>query len=262
MILLATAMAAAAAAQPVPKPIGPPSAWVRAADYPPAAILAGEEGIVGFRLGVDEQGRTVACTITQSSGSALLDGTTCRLMTLRARFQPAKDAEGKAVASAFQSRTKWVIPQFRPPSPGLLVTTVSVSPNGTVEKCTAQASGDVPPMAEDMSCHALAQPAQALMLKSQAVTYKTLRSAIAVSVGARKYTIDGSGWGTLILRRAHEMEMSPTGKPLRCTAIASVGGNLADDPCVRLRKLMTVPASAEKPAHVMSFDTVIYGEKR
>ncbi len=262
MILLATALAAAAAAQPVPKPIGSPASWVRPGDYPPAAIVGGEEGMVAFKLGVDDQGRTVQCTITQSSGSAVLDATTCRLMMLRARFQPATDAAGKPVASIFASRTRWTLPPFRPPSPGLLVTTVAVSSDGKVEKCSVETSGAVPPAAKELSCRALDQPGQAQMLRGQAANFKTIRSATAVSVGAAKYAIDGSSWGTLILRRAHELETGANGKAIRCTVIATVGGNPADDACVRTRKLAPLPPSSEKPAHVIRFDTVIYGEKR
>ena len=262
MILLATAMAAVAAAQPVPKPIGTPAAWVRPDDYPAAAIVAGEKGTVGFKLGVDEKGRAVTCAITQSSGSALLDAATCRLMIHRARFEPATDAKGRPVASSFSSRTRWVLPEFRPPNPGLLVTTIALAADGTVEKCSAEASGGVPPAAKDLSCRALSQPAQAQLLKAQAPTFKTIRSATAVSVDGQKFAIDGSGWGTLILRRAHDVEVGATGKPIRCIVIASVGGNPADDACVRMRKLVALPASTEKPAHLMSFDTVVYGEKR
>ena len=262
MFILLAAVAAAGA-QPQPKPIAHPGTWITAADYPAAAIMAGESGTVGFTLGVDEQGRTVQCTITQPSNSAVLDSTTCRLMALRARFEPARDAKGKAIPSTFQSRMRWVLPAFRPPIPGLLVTTVELSPDGKVEKCSTEATDAVPQPARDLACRNVQSGVEASFLKAHAATYKRLRSATGISVGDRKFAVDGSPWGTLILRRAHLMEFGPKGQPLRCTVTASVGGNLADDPCVRLRKVVALPAaSGEKPAHVASFETAVFGENR
>lgn len=86
------------------------------ADYPAAALRAGEQGTVRFRLDVAANGRVTACTISGSSGSASLDSTTCRLMTMRARFEPARDRLGRPVADSFESRIAWRIEQ-PPPDP-------------------------------------------------------------------------------------------------------------------------------------------------
>jgi protein TonB len=81
--------------------------YVSRADYPASAVRAGEEGEVAFRLGIGPDGRVSACTIIRSSGSAALDGTTCRIMRSRARFTPARDAAGRAVADSMQSSLRW-----------------------------------------------------------------------------------------------------------------------------------------------------------
>ena len=78
-------------------------------DYPAAALQAGEQGVVHFRLEVGQNGRVTNCTITTSSGSAALDAWTCRIMTTRARFEPARNAAGKAVADTVTSRIGWKI---------------------------------------------------------------------------------------------------------------------------------------------------------
>lgn len=79
-------------------------------DYPDAAIRNEEQGTAEFELRIDARGRVDQCTITSSSGSALLDSTTCRIMRSRARFSPARDASGQDVPDVVRSRIRWVIP--------------------------------------------------------------------------------------------------------------------------------------------------------
>lgn len=78
-------------------------------DYPAQALDRNEEGTVGYRLRVDAQGKVADCVIEISSGSGWLDSQTCRLMWLRARFSPARDANGKAVESETRARVTWAI---------------------------------------------------------------------------------------------------------------------------------------------------------
>lgn len=114
-----------------PPPPGPPL-WIRVRparapaalatlfssdDYPAAAVRAGEEGAVGFRLDVGKDGRVAACTVTASSGSAALDSTTCQLLTMRARFQPARDHQGKPTEDKVSGRIVWRLPEPEPPPP-------------------------------------------------------------------------------------------------------------------------------------------------
>jgi TonB family protein len=80
------------------------------ADYPDAAVREGAEGRTGFTLNVDARGRVTNCTIEQSSGSTLLDEVTCRLMMTRARFLPARDVAGSAIADTYSSTINWVLP--------------------------------------------------------------------------------------------------------------------------------------------------------
>jgi protein TonB len=81
------------------------------ADYPSAALRAGDAGVVGFRLEVDAGGKVTNCTVTSSSGSALLDSTTCTLLRRRARFTPAEAAGGVKIPSSYPSRIRWTIPK-------------------------------------------------------------------------------------------------------------------------------------------------------
>jgi TonB family protein len=84
-------------------------------DYPPAALRAGEEGMTEFRIQVDIKGRVTGCTVTRSSGSATLDSETCRMLVVRARFEPALDSEGRPTPAETRGRIVWRLPQ--PPAP-------------------------------------------------------------------------------------------------------------------------------------------------
>lgn len=90
---------------------GNPGTWVTNADYPAAAVQAKESGTTGFSLDIGTDGRVTNCTVTSSSGSALLDTTTCTLLTRRARFTPARDNKGNPAPDTFSSRFRWTLPE-------------------------------------------------------------------------------------------------------------------------------------------------------
>jgi protein TonB len=77
------------------------------ADYPKAASRAGAQGEVLVRFTVEPSGRVGACTVVRSSGNADLDGTTCRLIQQRYRFEPARDAAGRTVAEEKAWLQRW-----------------------------------------------------------------------------------------------------------------------------------------------------------
>jgi TonB family protein len=86
-------------------------------DYPTEAIAKNEQGAVTFRLTVGSDGGVSDCAILGSSGSALLDATTCRILAERARFKPAADAKGKLVSDSHTGRITWRLPTDNSPDP-------------------------------------------------------------------------------------------------------------------------------------------------
>lgn len=88
----------------------PPHALLTSRDYPASALRAEEQGRTLVRLAVTRRGRVSDCTIVRSSGSAALDGATCRILQERARFRPARDARGRAVADQVVTAIAWQIP--------------------------------------------------------------------------------------------------------------------------------------------------------
>ncbi len=93
-MLVAVACSARAdnARQPVSRT--PLQSLVSPLDYPAEALAKKEQGDVRLRLEVDSDGRVRSCSIVKSSGSHSLDAATCRIMSHRARFNPATDNEG------------------------------------------------------------------------------------------------------------------------------------------------------------------------
>lgn len=90
---------------------GNPGDWVTTDDYPPSALRNNEAGVTAFKLDVGADGRVTNCSITKSSGFSDLDETACRLLQRRARFKPAKDAQGNGIASSYSSAVRWQIPK-------------------------------------------------------------------------------------------------------------------------------------------------------
>ncbi|QUL36473.1 TonB family protein [Erythrobacter sp. JK5] len=92
-------------------PSNRPSRWITDRDYRPRWIREGRAGRAGFRLEISAAGEVTGCTITRSTGHAVLDAATCDLITSRAKFDPAKDSAGKKVPGSFSSSVNWEIPE-------------------------------------------------------------------------------------------------------------------------------------------------------
>jgi TonB family protein len=86
-------------------------------DYPLAALRAGEEGRVQVHLQIGADGIVSRCDVTGSSNSASLDSTTCRLLSDRARFRPARNPAGKAVRDTAVTAIVWKIADESGPPP-------------------------------------------------------------------------------------------------------------------------------------------------
>lgn len=92
-----------------PRPRGLLNSFFTDDDYPSAAFRTGATGITRSRLTIAPEGRVSVCTVTQSSGNALLDATSCSLAKRRARFLPAHDATGAAIEGSFDMTFHWDI---------------------------------------------------------------------------------------------------------------------------------------------------------
>ena len=86
-------------------------------DLRAAEAVIGPGGIVGVRYTVETDGSVTHCGIMRSSGNGVLDATTCRLIELRFRYRPWRDASGRPIRSTVVRNQAWVN-QRAPPSRG------------------------------------------------------------------------------------------------------------------------------------------------
>lgn len=94
-----------------PSPRGRPQNWATQADYPSRAQREEREGVTRFTVTVGLDGRVSNCTVVSSSGHSDLDEATCRLITRRARFEPATDGDGKETTGTWTSSVRWQLPE-------------------------------------------------------------------------------------------------------------------------------------------------------
>lgn len=78
------------------------------ADYRRARPPEGAAGTVGVSFRVRTDGRVDQCTVIRSSGFAVFDEATCRLLTQRFRFRPARDAAGRPIDWTIRTEYTWV----------------------------------------------------------------------------------------------------------------------------------------------------------
>jgi protein TonB len=88
-----------------------PLGWVTNNDYPQIALRRGWEGDLTYALDVGADGRVDDCRIVNSSGRQTLDDVACRMITRRARFDPATNSSGDAIAGTYRGAVSWMIPE-------------------------------------------------------------------------------------------------------------------------------------------------------
>lgn len=92
-----------------PRPQTDPAAWFRrrvdATDPFPHRWPG--EAMVAYRVWIGKDGRVARCMIVRSTGYGSLDRATCEALTRYGRFEPARDAEGRAVPGLWSGRTLW-----------------------------------------------------------------------------------------------------------------------------------------------------------
>src|SRR3569623_237383 len=129
-----------------PVPIGSTVAWFLPSDYPKEAKRAGEQGRVVAIVSVDALGNVAGCKVEVSSGSAILDATTCELVRARAKFKPGRYEHGRPVASTYLIPPRWVLPDVRTKleGPWRIVPTQRVNRAGEVDSCKVEKSSQAP----------------------------------------------------------------------------------------------------------------------
>lgn len=94
-----------------PTPTESPAKWLSDSDYPKGAIAKGRNGIVQFRLDIDPEGKIAGCYILDRTEPDDFAATSCRVISRRAKFKPALDADHKPVRSYFVSSVRFLMAQ-------------------------------------------------------------------------------------------------------------------------------------------------------
>lgn len=92
-------------------PRGNPGMWVRNSDYRTSWIRREMTGTASFSLQISASGRVTGCTITRSTGHSALDQATCRLVSKRAKFTPARDDKGAVTSGNYSNSVTWRLPE-------------------------------------------------------------------------------------------------------------------------------------------------------
>ena len=82
---------------------------IRNDDYPINMIERDEQGGVAALLRIDETGAISDCKAYQIEGHRDWEKIICRIVKKRARFNPARDASGKAVSSYILTPMIWFV---------------------------------------------------------------------------------------------------------------------------------------------------------
>jgi|GEM_PF-1157918 len=204
-------------ASPPPRPGEPARARANLAslfsddDYPSEAVREREQGTVGFRLEVGADGQVADCTITSSSGHATLDSTTCRLLTERARFTPARDPQGRPTTDSVVGRITWRLPEeeLTPFKPSLTVETMTVNPAGEAV-CTTATDGQP---AKPASCDS-DEIIAAFAREGGTIVEATMVTAITPE--GESELADHGNHGRPIVEAESVLSIAPDGSVLEC----------------------------------------------
>ena len=93
--------------QAAAKVVAAPSTWIIGGPIAIDTRRGRYKGTVAVRFTVGLDGRLSNCTTAQSSGNSDLDALTCRTLVQRARFTPARGAQGQPMASQAVATYVW-----------------------------------------------------------------------------------------------------------------------------------------------------------
>jgi TonB family protein len=224
-LVLAAAAAIAAVADPQPaRPTQDLYRWFTADDYPTAALVRNGQGTVRFRLTIDPQGVVSHCAVEATSGDADLDRVTCEVLRSRARYHPARDAAGQAVAGSDSGLITWRLPttDTRPPLElTRMISRMRLEPSGGVV-CTFTVNGAAVQTRPGDECGLLKNSGWDRGLRNldpgATVTYVyTIRPIEAPPAPAA----DDAGYGTLLMESRARASIGPDGRTTDCRTTLS-----------------------------------------
>lgn len=190
-------------------------------DYPPTAAARGAQGTSGFRLAIGADGAVTGCTITRSSGDSALDAATCAILLGRARYAPARDAAGRAIAGKDYGRVTWRLP---PPEPGMpfarFVTISRLRSNGAGRiDCTVTTNGVAETDVGPSHCGDLAGGGANEMLQRASAPMEVTLVSVGgpADTGVEAVGADEAGYGALQYDMVSDLVIGQNGRITECS---------------------------------------------
>lgn len=215
-------LALAAAAVPKATAIDPGS-WFTAEDYPLEAASHGIEGKTRFEVDVSAEGKPTACRIVKSSGSELLDRTTCDIVAAKGRFKPAT-RRGKPVAGGYSNAASWRLAGTAAMANGYFAAIVDFTKDPEHPACTIVNKG----LSAGSTC------ADALLQIGAAGAGQKLSKLVAlmaVATGNAEPFRGEPEWGRRFSFIAIDLYPPKSGGKPACQVIAVEGPAPKDNPC-------------------------------
>ena len=116
---------AAQLSAPIPKEV-----WFKNSDTPLAELSKMGAARVLIRITVDPSGALLSCDVEESSGNNPVDERACKVTRQRARFSPARSAEGTATYGVLRLPVLWLMSPMEVPPRGDMTVFVDRLPRG------------------------------------------------------------------------------------------------------------------------------------
>jgi len=194
-------------------------------DYPLESIRNAEQGTVAVIIRVSDDGRIADCIVAQSSGFPALDSQTCRVLWMRARFVPARDAKGHSVESALRQRIRWELPERNPLpiKPWSMRLTLNFVEEGGILSCRVETTGAM--KANQRACDFHLMMSDGLAKLRADADYRQQQFVMETQFAPDANALEPKTppGMRLFASQVARLTIDETGKPLQCRVIKSEG---------------------------------------
>lgn len=246
------------------------------ANYPFFAKVRGDEGRLRFVVTVDASGIAKECVIVEEAEAETLNQPTCDLIMAQARFEPARDRRGRAIAASFSRPVKWLLAKPRPlPVIDSHERVVLTFDGGGQADCRIEASADAEtdprtcamvidtPMVRGMA-GARAAIVRGMMARFAVVSENS--SFTGPDAEARAMTVGKRPGEDLNDRSITRVTVAPDGRMTGCTVVEAgmaelpgeEGKSLGAITCERLARATFEPAKAGGERTVLQVSAAYY----
>jgi TonB family protein len=224
-------------------------------DYPVDAVHRGSEGTVGFRLGIDAAGRVTDCAVLASTSDADLDRATCAILMARARYTPAHDADGRAVADTDFGRVTWQLPpedEGDSFTPGRYMNRLDADAAGAI-RCTVSIDAAPGQAGQESTCEQFAETGTAESLRLlHAEASLTIIFAVTPE-GETPLAGDESGLGERLSEMESRITIAADGRVTDCRPLRS-------ETSPRVERLMILAGLCDSPYDGTSNDHIFMAD--